>query len=94
MPSQPIHTTPIHELPDIVLGMSLAFCGGDQQRSMAVLKRVYEKRTFASIAAETGVPETTIRRLAKGFGEVCQSWLDRRERVKTGIESESTREVA
>lgn len=70
--------TPIHQLPTEIWALARGYTRGDEPCTLAVLLRCYEDRTYRQIADDTGVDESKIKRLVKGFREVCSKHEERR----------------
>jgi len=70
--------TPIDELPKEIWALARGYTRGDEKETMAVLMRAYQNRPYREIEQETGVEFSKIKRLAKGFGELCDQHHERR----------------
>ena len=75
-------TTPIHELPNEVWTLARGYAKGDEQEVLAILLRNFERRPFREIEQKTGVEFSQIKRLSKGFSELCDAQRERRVDAK------------
>lgn len=70
-------TTPVSQVPEKIQTLAYGYFRGDTTKMMAVLMHLYEKQPSRLVEEKTGIPESTIRRLAEGFRKVCRSMTDR-----------------
>lgn len=63
-----------HELSDTEKAFIYAFVRGDTDRYLAVLLRHYGRETLAQVMRRTGLPTTTIHRLAVAFGATLDQY--------------------